>query len=255
MILTNKLHVKTNSETGMQIIGEIEEFVVNFILPIILLAVAVGIFALYVSPTHKKLPAMKTEVETKTSEVTVLQAKVDQLTALEQNKELVLGDLVKMSWALEERDKVPELTEQVRLMSADSKVVFKSLDYANANKGDIVSVVAPTDALTPDPELYREEKVNVDVEVKDFTSAIAFLKTAENSIRLFKVESLKISTLNQANKADIVMASPYLNPAFSTYSQSAAPIDLKNSAYRSFMERLDTFKNYAKDIDATLPKI
>lgn len=255
MILTNKIHIKTTGETGMQIVGEIEEFVVNFILPIILLAITVGIFMLYVSPTHKKMPTLETEVETKTSEVTVLQAKVDQLTALELNKDLVLGDLVKMSWALEERDKVPELTEQVRLMSIDSSVIFKSLDYVNINKGDLISVTTPTDSLTPDPELYREEKVNVDLEVNDFTSAIAFLKTAENSIRLFRVESLKISTLNQANKAGIVMASPYLNPAFSSYSQSAAPINLTDASYRSFMERLDTFKNYAKDIDATLPKI
>lgn len=258
MILTNKLHVRTGSETGLNIITQVEEFVVNFILPIVLLAIAVGIFGLYVSPTHKKLPMLQTDVGTKASEVTVLQAKVDQLTALQIDRDLVVSDLVKMSWALEERDKVPELTRQVRLMSEDSKVIFKSLSYANANKGQIVALPGssdPASALTPDPELYREEKVNVDIEVGDFTSAIAFLRTAENSIRLFKVESLKISTQNLTNKVDIVMASPYLNPAFSTYSQSAAPIDLKNPAYRSFMERLDTFKNYAKDIDATLPKI
>lgn len=255
MILTNKLHVKTTGESGMQIVGEIEEFIVNFILPIILLAVAVGIFAMYVSPTHKKMPELKTQVDAKTQEVTVLRAKVDQLLALQENKDLIMGDLVKMSWALEERDKVPELTEQVRLMSKDSSVTFKSLDYANANKGQIVDVSSPSSALTPDPELYREEKVNVAVEVKDFASAIAFLKTTETSIRLFKVESLKISTLNQANKADVVMASPYLNPAFSAYSQTAAPINLKDPAYRSFMEKLDTFKNYAQGIDATLPKI
>lgn len=258
MILNSRFNFKTSSETGSNIITEVEEFVVNFILPIILLGVAVGIFALYVSPTYKKLPMLKLDVEAKTQEVEVLQAKVNQLTALEQNKDLVVADLVKMSWALEERDKVPELTRQIRLMSDDSRVVFKSLDYANANKDQLVSV--PVDsgsssALTPDPELYREEKVNVDIEVKGFTSVIDFLRTAENSIRLFKVESIKISTFNQVNKADVVMASPYLNPAFSTYSQSAAPIDLTDPAYRSFMERLDTFKNYAREIDAALPKI
>lgn len=255
MILTNKLHITTGGEKGMNIIGEIEEFLINFIMPILLLVATIAIFALYVLPTHKSLPDLKSQLEAVQQEVNVLQAKVAQLTALQENRELVMADLVKLSWALEERDKVPELTEQVRLMSKDSGVAFKSLDYANANKNQIVSLTPQTDGLTPDPELYREEEVNVDIDVKDFASAVAFLKSSETSIRLFRVESLKLSAQNQVTKADLVMASPYLNPAFSTYSQSAAPIDLKNPAYRLFMGRLDTFKNYAKDIDATLPKL
>ncbi len=255
MILSNKIHIRTSGEGGVQVVGEIEEFVVNFILPIILLTVAVGIFVFYASPMRKKLPELASQVESKTQEVTVLQAKIDQLTKLQQNKDLVIGDLVKMSWALEERDKVPELTEQVRLMSKDASVVFKSLGYENTNKGGGINVNSPSSSLTPDPELYREEKVSVGVEIPDFTSTVAFLKIAETSIRLFKVESLKVSALNQIYKADLVMVSPYLNPAFSAYSQTAAPIDLKNPSYRSFMERLDVFKNYAKGIDATLPKI
>lgn len=258
MILTSKLNAKIGSETSLNIITGIEEFLVNFIMPIILLGIAIGVLALYVLPTHKKLPVLKTDVEAKSQEVEVLQAKVNQLTTLEQNKDLVVSDLVKMSWALEERDKVPELTRQVRLMSNDSNVVFKTLGYQNVNKDRMVNVTADSvsgSALTPDPELYREEKVNVGIESVDLASTIDFLKTTENSIRLFRVERVKITAFDRVYKVDIVMTSPYLNPAFSTYSQSAAPIDLNNSVYRSFMERLDTFRNYASEIDATLPKI
>lgn len=253
MILTNKVHLKTGS--SMQIVAEVEEFFINFILPIILLAVSVAIFVLFVSPARKELPELKLQLNTKNEEIKVLQAKVDQLSALQTNKDLVVNDLVKMSWALEERDKVPELSQQVRVMSADSKVKFSSLDYANANKSEASTVVTPSSSLTPDPELYREEKVTVIVEVKDIPSVVEFLKTTENSIRLFKVENLRISTRTDGNSADLIMVSPYLNPAFSAYSETAAPINLTDPAYRQFMNRLDTFKNYAKDIDATLPKI
>lgn len=257
MILLDRINKKATDagpDKG-KLVSNVEEFVVNFILPILLLAAAIGIFALYVSPARQELPKLKSEATAKEQEVKILQAKVAQLTTLEFNRDLVLADLVKLSWALEERDKVPELTEQVRLMSADSGVQFKSLSYANADRGELTAIPVPSVSLTPDPELYREEKVNTSLEMPDYLSVIKFLTTTEQSIRLLKVESLKLSTLNQVNMADIVMVSPYLNPAFSAYSQTAAPINLTDAVYRSFMERLETFKNYAQEIDATLPKI
>lgn len=256
MILPNKLSITTTGYKGMNLIVEIEEFLVNFILPIILLIATFAIFGLYIVPAHKKLPELKNQLDTAQREVDVLQAKVSQLTALQENRELVIGDLVKLSWALEERDKVPELTEQVRMMSKDSGTVFRSLDYANSSKGQVLSPTPQqSDELAPDPELYREEKVGVDIDVKDYNSAIQFLKSTERSIRLFRVESLKLSTQDQTIRASFVMASPYLNPAFSSYSRTAAPIDLRSPVYRSFMEDLDTFRNYARDIDATLPRL
>ena len=174
---------------------------------------------------------------------------------LQENKDLVVGDLVKMSWALEERDKVPELSEQVRLMSKDAGVTFSSLDYSSANRGNSSQVSSPVSAITPDPELYREEKVNVSVSSANLIELTGFLKTTENSIRLFKVETLRISTREKVRDASLVMSSPYLNPSFSNYSQSSAPINLKDGTYRGFMTDLDKFSNYAQKIDATLPKI
>lgn len=254
MILTDKVNLEVNEKSHRYFTG-IEEFLVNFIVPIVVVVISIGLFVLYILPTAKKLPVLKEQIGAKTQELVVLQAKVDQLSYLQQNKNLVIQDLVKMSWALEERDKVPELTEQVRVMSKDSAVAFVSLNYDNANKGELSAVAAPSTSLTPDPELYREEKVNVTVGINSVSSIVSFLRTTENSIRLFKVESLRISTREQGNTAALVMASPYLNPAFSTYSETSAPINLTDSAYRGFMERLDTFKNYAQTIDATLPRI
>lgn len=255
MILTNKVKIIASNTEGMKVISELEELVVNFILPIVLLVISVGISVFYISPVHKKLPDLESELDSKVQENTILQAKVEQLTALQQDKELVLSDLVKMSWALEERDKVPELTQQVRLMSADSKVNFVSLVYDNANKGESVVQVMPEASLTPDPQLYRDEKINISINFDGNNSIVDFLRATETSIRLLRVESLQISTINQENKANLIMTSPYLNPVFSTYSETAAPISLTDSAYRGFMGNLDNFRNYAKEIDSTLPKI
>lgn len=253
MMLLNKLNFNKDSHTNTQV-GMVVEELLNFVVPIILVALSVAGFALYISPTYKSLSVLKDEITTKTQEVAVLQAKVDQLKSLQENKGLVVSDLVKLSWALEERDKVPELSEQVRLMSKDAGVVFSSLDYSNANRGGS-QASSPASATTPDPELYKEEKVNVSVNSANLIELTKFLKIAENSIRLFKVESLRISTREAVRDASLVMSSPYLNPSFSSYSQSSAPIDLKDGAYRSFMTNLDTFSNYAQKIDATLPKI
>ena len=93
MILTNKLHITTGGEKGMHIVGEIEEFLINFIMPILLLVATIAIFALYVLPTHKKLPDLKSQLETAQQEVNVLQAKVAQLTTLQENRELVMADI------------------------------------------------------------------------------------------------------------------------------------------------------------------
>ncbi len=255
MIMNKRFHITFVGEKGKSFKGQIEEFLVNFVMPIVFLVITVAIFAFYVLPTHSKLPELNGRLEVAQHEVSVLQAKVAQLTTLQENWELVMSDLLKLSWALEERDRVPELTEQIRLMSRDSGVVFRSLDYANASRNKIGNLASPSNSLEPDPELYREEEVDVSLEIDTFDSAVSFLKSSENSIRLFRVESLKLSTQNQTTKLDLVMASPYLNPAFSTYSHTATPIDLKNQAYRSFMERLDSFRNYAREVDATLPRM
>lgn len=258
MMLFGGLNIRSSEEKGMGLLVEVEEFVVNFILPIVLLLATFAIFAFYVVPAHKKLPTLKDNLDSLQKDVNVLQLKVSQLKNLEENKELLVSDLIKLSWALEERDKVPELTEQVRRMSADSSAIFRSLDYTNTNSSQIVSSASQANQANKEdtevnPNLYREEKVDVDIDVKDFASAIVFLKSAESSIRLFRVESLRLASQGNFVRANLVMASPYLNPAFTNYSQTAVPIDLNNSGYRTFMERLDTFKNYAKDIDASLP--
>jgi len=271
MIFLDGTRINASQEGASKFVGEIEEFVVNFILPIAIVIVSIGILVFYAIPAYKRVPTLKSEAKNKGQEVSALRAKVDQLTLLEENKELAVEDLVKMSWALEERDKVPELTEQVMLMSKDAGVVFKSLDYTNANKDEAIPMEASnvesleqTYSTTPDPQLYREEKVNVGLEAKDFSSIINFLKVSESSVRLFKVESLKVDLaekseqndkVSEASKVDLVMVSPYLNPVFSAYSRNVAPIDLKDSAYRQFMDKLDGFKNYAKEVDSNLPKI
>lgn len=252
-MLLSKFNLNKDSHINNEISLVMEELL-NFIVPIILVALSLAISALYISPTYKSLSGLKEEIGAKTQEVSVLQAKVDQLKSLQENKGLVVNDLVKLSWALEERDKVPELSQQVLLMSKDAGVAFSSLDYSSANRGgDQAS--SPASATTPDPELYREEKVNVSVNSANLVTLTKFLKIAENSIRLFKVESLRVSTREAVKDASLVMSSPYLNPSFSSYSQSSAPINLKDGAYRGFMTNLDTFSNYAQKIDATLPKI
>jgi len=255
MILPNKLNFNDLGSHARNYAGPAVEALLNFVIPIILIALSLAAFMLYVLPTYKSLPGLNEEINTKTQEVSVLQAKVDQLKSLQENKDLVVSDLVKMSWALEERDKVPELSEQVRLMSKDAGVTFSSLGYTSVNRDSTAPVSTPSPGVTPDPELYREEKVNVSVNSANLPNLIKFLKIAESSIRLFKVESLRISTRETVRDASLVMSSPYLNPSFSSYSQTAAPIDLKDAGYRNFMNNLDKFSNYAQTIDATLPKI
>jgi len=258
MMLPNKFNFDVDSR-ARNYAGNAMEALLNFTVPIILVMLSTAISVLYILPTYKSLPGLNEQINTKTQEVSVLQAKVDQLKSLQADKDLVVSDLVKMSWALEERDKVPELSEQVRLMSKDAGVSFSSLDYSNANRGSSVpassAAVDPSSGLAPNPELYREEKVNVSVNSASLSEAVKFLSISENSIRLFNVESLRISTRERVRDVSLVMSSPYLNPSFSSYSQSAAPIDLEDATYRGFMNNLDKFSNYAQTIDATLPKI
>jgi hypothetical protein len=254
MMLLNKFNINVDSRAKAYA-GEATEALLNFAVPIVLVILSMALFFLYIFPTFKTFTPLNDEISAKTQEVSVLQAKVDQLKSLQINKDLVVGDLVKMSWALEERDKVPELSEQVRLMSKDANVVFSSLDYTSAGKSANTPAVVASSEVTPDPELYREEKVNASVNAANLEAITKFLRISESSIRLFKVESLRISTRESVRDTSLVMSSPYLNPSFSNYSQSAAPIDLKDKAYRDFMTNLDKFSNYAQKIDATLPKI
>ena len=257
MMFGGKLQLNVSEESN-QNLSEAREMVLNFLVPLLLLLISLGVLFFYDMPTHKLIPGLLEKLAQKTTDVAVLQDKVNQLKTLEASKALVIDDLVKMSWALEERDKVPELTQQVRLMSRDSGVVFSSLDYANSNRDSnyVLQLVPSQEALELDPNLYKNEKVTVTVTSANYTGLINFLKISETSIRLFSVESLRISAREGANEVDLVMASPYLNTAFSAYSEtSALPIDLNNTTYRQFMQRLDTFTNYARTIDATLPKI
>jgi hypothetical protein len=254
-MLLNKTATGTDAQARKYAQQAVEELL-NFVVPIVLVGLTLAVFVLYLLPTFNALPKLGAEITDKTQEISVLQAKVAQLKSLQENRDLVVSDLVKMSWALEERDKVPELSEQVRLMSKDAGVAFRALEYSNAAKDAVAEPASDVGlGLTPDPALYKEEKVNVSINSASLALLTEFLRTAERSIRLFKVESLRISTRDAVRDVSLVMSSPYLNPSFTSYSQSAAPIDLKDSAYRGFMADLDKFSNYAQKIDATLPKL
>ena len=260
MIVIENLNVKSE-ERARQVAAGFRDFIINFAIPLLFLIIIVGLAVFVITPVYKSLPDLAGQLESKTVEAVSLQAKVAQLEDLETNRGLVTEDLTKLSWALEERDKVPELSEQVRRMSTDAKVIFNSLSYTN--KAEDLPAVPVAEASTegqpispaPDPALYREEDVDVKIETADLQKLVDFLQVSENSIRLKKVGKIASSFNDTSYETSLLMASPYLNPGFSVYTQTSASIDLKDTKYRDFMGRLDEFTNYAQAIDATLPKL
>lgn len=256
MMLTNI------SPTVPKGVSDFKNFILNFAIPLFFLILIVVVSVFVISPTYSSIPALESEISTKEIQLESLRAKVSQLEQLESNRSLMIQDLTKLSWALEERDKVPELSEQVRLMSEDSDISFESLSYTNLAQ-NTAQVLSPNPVSSsnqdispnPDPNLYREEKVDVKVSSANMDKFIGFLKTAENSIRLFRIEKFSSSLRDNSYDSSLLMASPYLNPGFKSYSDTSAVIDLNDVMYRDFMDRLDTFTNYAKEIDATLPKL
>lgn len=239
---------------------QIEELVVNFILPLLLVFVSLGLLNFYVRPSTGKISDIKNEIAIKNSQNFLLNAKLSQLKNLKENESLMIKDLSKMSWILDERSNAPRFTRQIVLMSNDANVVFKSLDYTSpVVTSPRVSVVglsnvnesAQTGQASLE-DLYREESVNVVLESSSVEDFVKFLDISENSIKLIKVNNINLTLNRDVIRTNINMSSPYLNPSFKSYLQTASPIDLNDTSYRSFLSKMDGFRNYAEEISLSV---
>lgn len=245
------------------IFAKLEETIVNFILPIVLVLASLGLLNFYVIPSNRKLPDLKSQLNAKNSENSLLRSKLDQLKILKENEALMIEDSAKISWLLDEKSSAPQLTRQVVLMSNDANTLFRSLDYSNAGSKSRISNVgavgldsSSSGLASPSlDDLYREESMNVVLESSSVEDFVRFLNISENSIRLIKVNSINLVSNKGVVRSNINISSPYLNPNFSSYLQTASPIDLKDPSYRSFLGRLDSFRNYAREINSSMSDI
>lgn len=223
---------------------------VEFVFPMLMLSLVVVILWFYLIPTNKKIASLEVEIGNKKNQADLLRAKAAQLSLLKENRDLVFGDLEKISWVLNEGSKVPELTKQVVLMSKDAGLELKGLDYSNQNFAQI-SYQSSQSSENSDTSVYKEDKLNVSIEGKNFMEIVNFLNIAENSIRLFRFDSFNIVIGDEIAKINAVMVSPYLNVSDQSpfHYQNSVPIDLNDADYRMFMDGLNNFRNYAKDVD------
>ena len=224
-----KLNINTNS---------IKEVLVNFLIPLIALAVSgmLGIFVII--PSVKGLPLLKEDIAQKAALEDQLSKKVDNLSKLVNFKQVVDENVALVSNALVSEALVPQLLTQIDLIAQEAGLKVDKLSYSFSD---------PAKTTAPPPALYSSVVVNLGA-VGSYNQLGAFLENLESAARLVDVSTFRY-TMNEDKESSalqitVILQSPYLFVDSSAVTDDPVTLDISSKSFVDLVNKVKALKLY-----------
>ena len=232
-----KLNINTNS---------IKEVLVNFLIPLIALAVSgmLGIFVII--PSVKGLPLLKEDIAQKAALEDQLSKKVDNLSKLVNFKQVVDENVALVSNALVSEALVPQLLTQIDLIAQEAGLKVDKLSYSFSDPAKTTAPVA-AGAPVPPPALYSSVVVNLGA-VGSYNQLGAFLENLESAARLVDVSTFRY-TMNEDKESSalqitVILQSPYLFVDSSAVTDDPVTLDISSKSFVDLVNKVKALKLY-----------
>lgn len=206
----------------------------SFVLPLVFIVVAVGLFAGVAVPGITRIQSLRNERTELESTLEELNSKVDELNALSVRKGELDEVHVLLETALPSEAKVPQLMTQLQTMTEESNVLLEILRYSGqAGSGG-------KDSLS---EVKLQMKVT-----GGFSEMQTFLETIEQASRIVGADRLALSldtSMETASMSATLGVHSYFLPEI-TEQDVAAPLSfsLDDRSFQEKLEKMEALKMY-----------
>lgn len=232
--MNDKLKINTHA---------IKDTLVNFLVPIICLAVTALLFFLVIFPSISSLPILEQEVNSKKMLETQLKEKLTNLNSLLDFKNVVDENSRLVSQVLVSEPLVPELLTQVDTIAREAGLDVTQLSYS-FNEAPARAEAAEAAAAAP----YESIIVTLSVQ-GSYAQFIDFFEKIENSSRLvdivdfrYAVEDLDVgsTTLGMV----VVFNSPYLFVESKAATDDAITVNITDDEFVKVIDKIKSLKYY-----------
>ena len=226
-------------------ISAIKDIIVDFVFPIIGLAVTALLFFIYIKPTYTKVTELKTQLTSQTAVLEVLNTKATALskmkdfnTVLEEN-----ADLVERLYVSESN--VPQLLDQIHQITTNAGMSVDRLNYSYSG-----ATGAAADAISDQRKEDISGVVNVAATVTGtYEQMVVFMQEIERSARIAYVTTFRFGVDSGTEQTGLInvnvnVDSPYMYVQSVAVTDDPITLDITSPAFVAFMNSIKDYKYY-----------
>ena len=222
--------------------SSLKEALINFVVPLMALAVILVMIFVIIIPTIKSKPEKEAEIEKAQALNTLLKGKLENLNRMKNLESVVedYSDLV--TKVLVDEPMVPELLTQIDTIAKESGLEVTKLTYSYTE----------ADATVAASNAYPYINVSLGAE-GNYEQLIAFFESLEKAARVVYVQNFRYSEQSAENKTglafQITLASPYLKVDSKPNTDEPVNIDIANKDFIALIAELKKLKYYEPRVD------
>jgi len=219
--------------------GRLKENLLNFVVPIVAIAIAIALAIFVIYPSFKKLPLVKADLSSKAGMKQTLSTKLQRLNRLVDFKSVVDEDSGLVNKVLVSEEEVPRLLDQVNQIATNAGMSVTRLSYSYGSSG--TSDKNKTKA-------YSSVSISLGTDT-NYEQIILLMQSVENAARFVSVPNFRYSTgtSNTGDKkltASFSLDSPYLLVQSNAVTDEAIELDISSQKFIDFINMIKGLKYY-----------
>ncbi|HAI62794.1 MAG: hypothetical protein UU64_C0003G0046 [candidate division WWE3 bacterium GW2011_GWF2_41_45] len=226
-------------------ISAFKEIILDFVFPIIGLAITVLLFFVYVKPTYTKVNELKEELVTQTAVLDVLNKKSAALSKMKDFNAVLQedADLVEKLYVSESN--VPKLLDQVHQIATNAGMSVDRLNYSYAGAAG-----TNPDATSDQRKDDVSGVVNIAATVTgSHEQMVVFMQELEKAARIAYATTFRFGQSSAAEQSGLLnvnvnIDSPYMYVQSIAVTDDPITLDITSPAFVAFMNSIKDYKYY-----------
>lgn len=223
----------------------IKDVILDFVFPIIGLAITAGLFFLYIKPTYAKIKELESKLASQTAVLEVLNTKAASLskmkdfnTVLQEN-----ADLVERLYVSESN--VPQLLDQIHQIATNAGMSVERLNYSYSG-----AVGGNADATSDQRKEDVSGVVNVAATVTgSYEQTLVFMQEIERAARIAYVTTFRFGEDTNTEGSGLInvnvnIDSPYMYVQSVAVTDDPVTLDITSPAFVTFINSVKDYKYY-----------
>lgn len=227
-------------------VRQIKNAVLDFLVPIVCLAVSVLLFFLYVRPTLENIRKVETEIVTNEGLLKNLKEKSLALNKMKNYNSVLQENSALVEKLLSSESNVPQLLDEIHQISTNSGMEVERLSYSYSG----IATSDNADAQAGIREKDVSGNVNVSLSVDgNYDQLALLLSEVERAARVAFVNTFRFgsSTTEETTgniTANITVDSPYMYVQSVAVTDDKLELDITSQQFVDFINKIKSYRVY-----------
>jgi Tfp pilus assembly protein PilO len=237
----------------------LKDFFLNFLIPVVAVAISVVLILLFILPTMRSLPKLHDNLNSAVQTRTVLQNKIATLQKLASDQDTLNTDVTLVEKVLPSSIDAPLLMDETEQITKGSGLKVTQDSYSPG----VTSAPETAPGTVPSTTVSNTADIALTA-AGDYGQLISFMHTVENAARVLTVTGFHYSAsgsntsgaltsvAGNASSLEITLSlsSPYLQVKSNAVTDDPLTIDISSTAFTNFMTTLNSMTYYDYSVSA-----